>query len=523
MNQGEPHAELVVIGSGIAGLSCVLSALEQGVGPIVLVTKGPLAESNTAYAQGGIAAAMGRDDRPALHALDTLRAGAGHCDGLAVRRVCAEAKSAMDWLMAQGVPFDRETDRLALGREAAHSRSRILHADGDRTGSALIHALVARLRAVRVQCFTQTQLVAIHTTAGQVSGVTLLRARQPFTLATRQLVIATGGVGQLYAMTSNPAVATGDGVACALRAGALIRDAEFIQFHPTVLALEHAPSFLISEAVRGEGAVLRDHAGRRFMPDLHPLAELAPRDCVARAIAQCMAQQQQQPVWLDATALGPSCLTRFPAISAKLAEHGLALDRDWIPVMPAAHYWMGGIATDAWARSSVVGMYAIGEAACTGVHGANRLASNSLLEGVVFARRLVRQLVRRPLEPWPTFSSAKQTQPSPDCRVTTAPGPFSRQALQRLMWDRVGVTRDAYGLQTALATLLAWQHVIAASPSGNDGCYLENCNLLAIAIHVCQAALMHRASLGAHWRADWPPATAQERAAPTHAMAMENS
>lgn len=497
---------VLVVGSGIAGLSCALEADARGLGPILVASKRELDDSNTHEAQGGIAGALPETDSPALHARDTLVAGAGGCDGRAVRRLCGEGKSALEWLIAQGVPFDRVDGHWAFGLEAAHAVPRILHAQGDGTGRAIAETLIARTLASRVRTLAHAMLVDLVVEYGRVIGADFVVEGQPQRWLAEAVVLATGGAGQVYARTCNPAVATGDGVATAFRAGAAIRDAEFFQFHPTVLALPD-DAFLISEAVRGEGAVLRDVHGERFMPALDPRAELAPRDVVARGIAAVMARQNGQPVWLDATAIGPRIAARFPGISRRLAAHGLALDRNRIPVTPAAHYWMGGIATDTWGRSSLPGLYAVGEAACTGVHGANRLASNSLLEGAVFGRRAARRLAGDASQPaWPRFASEPLPAVVPEREDVPA---FTRQALRVLMWQQVGLQRDARQLECAAARLRAWQPQADAAAASLDPLALETRNLLEVARLICQFALRRQESRGAHCRLDYPQARAR--------------
>ena len=396
---GQPaplRTEVLVVGSGIAGLTAALTAAERS--DVLLVTKGELAEGATCRAQGGIAGAVGPGDSPAAHARDTLAAGAGLGDAEAVRVLCTQGPAAIAELLARGVVFDRAEDgSCALGLEGAHDRPRILHAGGDATGRAIEDALIraARARAAEgarggLTLLEHTALVDLQVAQGQVVGAELLAADGArVRVRARSTVLATGGAGQLFAHTTNPAVATGDGLAAAWRAGAALEDLEFFQFHPTALAVKvpHA-SFLVSEAVRGEGALLRDAQGRRFLPALDPRGELAPRDVVARAIAHVMAAQGGRPVLLDATAIGAERLRRrFPTIDAAVRAAGIDWGREPVPVTPAAHYWMGGIRTDLDGRTTLPGLHAAGECARTGVHGANRLASNSLLEGAVFGAR----------------------------------------------------------------------------------------------------------------------------------------
>jgi L-aspartate oxidase len=484
-------ARVIVVGTGIAGLITAYRASQHH--DVILVTKSELAESNTKYAQGGIAAALFPDDSVASHVSDTLRAGAGLSDPRMARILCGEGPARIRELLELGVAFDRENGELARGREAAHSQARVLHAGGDATGAAIEAALAARIAEDRITVLEHSFVADLVVRDGRVSGVELIDALgNSRILAADTVILASGGAGQLYSHTTNPLVATGDGVAAALRAGAVLGDLEFYQFHPTALAIPG--NFLVSEAVRGEGAVLLDNAGRRFMTGLHPDAELAPRDVVARGIAATMAAQGGDPVRLDATMLGADFLReRFPGISARCEASGLDWSREPVPVTPAAHYWMGGVHTDEWGRSSLPGLVAVGEVANTGVHGANRLASNSLLESLVFAARSVRALG----EPWPEAaeSSAVHDVPSPVRDATT---PVDRSELQSLMWDAVGLYRDEAGLAGAAETLSTWAPASATIADRETG------NLLDIARSVVAAARARHESRGAHFRSDFP-------------------
>lgn len=501
---------VLVIGSGIAGLSLALDAAQAGH-TVTVVTKGELGQSNTRYAQGGIAAAVFPEDSVASHVSDTLAAGAGLCDPAAVRVLCAEGPDRIHELIALGVEFDRTDGELAHGLEAAHSYARVLHAGGDATGAVIEAALVARLRERDVEIHEHAFLRELRTATGPGSRVTgaevELADGTRVTMPGDAVVLATGGAGQLYPYTSNPPAATGDGVACAARIGARLADVEFYQFHPTTLA---APgNFLVSEAVRGEGAVLRNAEGERFMADVEA-AELAPRDVVARAVFAEMARQGGVPVTLDATALGAEFLAeRFPSIDAGVRAAGLDWAREPVPITPAAHYWMGGIATDLWGRTSVPGLFAIGECARTGVHGANRLASNSLLEGAVFADRAARVL-GEPLSAWPpsdftadsTIVRRDRLEDRDAVRSAVKAGTvFSREALQRLMWDAVGLVRDGDTLAAAIDVLACWQ---ATAPAPTDRASHEDANLLLLARACAEAALARTRSVGAHYRSDDP-------------------
>jgi L-aspartate oxidase len=527
---------VVVVGTGIAGLIAAYRASARH--DVVLVTKAELAESNTKYAQGGIAAALFPDDSAASHIADTLSAGAGLCDPTAVEVLCTEGPQRVRDLIALGVEFDRDAaGELARGHEAAHSARRVIHAGGDATGLAIEVALLRAVRALAVEVHEFTfmrELVVAHddddhrgVRTGRVVGIDAVGpSGQTFRIDADAVVLASGGAGQLYRHTTNPTVTTGDGIAAAWRAGAELADVEFYQFHPTALAVPGSP--LVSEAVRGEGAVLLDQAGRRFMFDVHPDGELAPRDVVARGIAEAMARQGGAPVLLDATALerdkGAGFLaTRFPSITRVTLENGFDWTREPVPVTPAAHYWMGGIRTDLHGRTNLAGLYAVGEAACTGVHGANRLASNSLLESLVFAWRAVdaldgvaggsggegrasrdrvSTLLAAGFETPPAAAPqpaggvpAAGTHPAGGAPAATTP---TRQEIQNLMWAAVGLERDAVALRAALDTLHGWQVTGTALPE------LEDRNLLDLARITAHAALVREESRGAHDRSDAP-------------------
>ncbi|MGY4859929.1 L-aspartate oxidase [Cryobacterium sp. AP23] len=502
-------AGVLVVGSGLGGLIAAVRATDAGH-RVTLVTKAALSDSNTRYAQGGIAAALFPDDSTDAHILDTLRAGAGLCDPAAVTVLCEEGPARVRDLIRFGVDFDRDESGITRGLEAAHSRSRVLHAGGDATGAAIEAALVATVqeRANRahtlggdqITIHEHTMLVDLVVDAGRVTGAILLGPDgAQHTVAADAVILATGGAGALYTHTTNPAIATGDGVAAAWRAGAAIADVEFYQFHPTALAVPGTP--LVSEAVRGEGAVLLSSTGERFMAAIHPDGELAPRDIVARGIAAQMQAQGGAPVLLDATGLGRELLeTRFPTITAACRAAGLDWAVDPIPVAPAAHYWMGGVATDIWGRTSLPGLFAVGEVARTGAHGANRLASNSLLEAAVFADRAVRALGdaggRHPL-----FDDDSDTVDFDDISENSGATPVDRGTLQSLLWEAAGVHRSGAGLTAATATLAGWRGADRSTATVGE---LETGNLLDLGRLIVAAALAREESRGAHHRADFP-------------------
>jgi L-aspartate oxidase len=492
--------DYVIVGSGIAGLYAALMAREHGTA--LVLTKGSIDECNTRYAQGGIAAAVGPDDSAELHLRDTIEAGAGLVDEEAARILVGEAAERIRDLVRFGVPFDSIDGEVALGREGAHSRARIIHAGGDATGAHIELSLssLARMSRIAIKEYCQVEDVLVE--QGRAVGVATLdsRTKGRETFEARSVILATGGCGQLYRVSTNPDVATGDGVAVAYRAGAEIADMEFIQFHPTALRLAGAPVFLISEAVRGEGGLLRDIAGRRFMPEYDDRAELAPRDIVARAIHSELAKSGADRVYLDVTHLPAERVSaRFPQIYGYCLEHGLDITKEPIPVSPAAHYMMGGVRTNVWGETTVPGLYACGECACTGVHGANRLASNSLLETVVFARRVIERTLAAGDGP----SSAP---PTPDALplpepVVGEPPPLDRPAVQSLMWEEVGIVRDGEPLRRACGMLSAWT---ATAPQPADRASYELANLLLCGRLVAEAALRREESRGAHYRRDFP-------------------
>ncbi len=507
--QAVKHYDYIIVGSGIAGLYAALKAREHG--GVLVLTKGSIDECNTRYAQGGIAAPIGEGDSPGLHLEDTLRAGAGLVDGEAARILTEEAADRIADLVEFGVPFDTLDGEITLGREGAHSLPRILHAGGDATGAHIELTLSSVAKLSRITIMEHCLAAKLHVADGAIEGLEALDCRTNTRLdfSCRFLILATGGAGQLYKISTNPSVATGDGVALAYEAGAEVMDMEFFQFHPTALRMPGVEPFLISEAVRGEGGILRDARGRAFMADYDPAAELAPRDVVARAILAEMGKTGADHVYLDGTHLAPARLTsRFPHIYRFCLEHGLDITREPIPVSPAAHYMMGGVRTNTWGQTNIRGLYACGEAACTGVHGANRLASNSLLETIVFAKRVVQRALRQ-AQGEPSVNEASADAVSLSAPVAAEVPPLDLGALQSLMWDKVGIVRSGDSLAQAKAILAAWQ---ATLPHPSDRSSHELASLLTCGRLVTEAALRRQESRGAHYRVDFPePSQAWQR------------
>jgi L-aspartate oxidase len=488
-------ADPVVIGSGVAGLTAAL-----GLGSCIIITKTELAEGSSRWAQGGIAAAVGSDDDPSLHAADTVRVSGGLGDPIIAGLVTRSAPERIEWLRGLGADFDTAHGHLTLGREAGHGRHRIVHANGDATGAELMRTLRgAVVAAPEIDVWEHTFAVDLMQSESRVRGV-LVRRDDGTLLAVSSpaVILATGGIGRVYARTTNPVEVTGDGFAMAARAGAALRDPEFMQFHPTALDSPLDPMPLLTEALRGAGARLIDDGGTRFMVDEHPGAELAPRDIVARA--NWRRRADGHAVLLDATHLGSTFPERFPTVFASAMDAGIDPRREPMPVSPAAHYHMGGVAVDTWGRTSLPGLYAAGETAATGLHGANRLASNSLLEGLVFGARVADD-VRRSQAPAPRVGHL--TTPL-DALELDAEDHDATNALRRLMWKGAGVVRDAASLSRAAADLADLEPALRRGPVGR--------NLMAVAAVVIEAALARRESRGGHFRSDFPAADpAQQR------------
>jgi len=497
------RGDFLVIGSGIAGLRAAFSLAHAG--DVVILTKADPRESNTGYAQGGIAAAIGQDDSPELHASDTMSAGDGLCVPEAVDVLVREGRRYVQELLDWGAAFDRDAGgRPSLAREAAHSVRRVLHAR-DATGREIARLLWSRVsggaRIRVVDDATATDLVMRDGTCVGARFVTT--ARQPGTVAADRTLLATGGAGQVFRETTNPAVATGDGIVIAARAGARLTDLEFVQFHPTVMNVEGSPRFLLSEALRGEGARLVNDAGEPFMNRYEPAGDLASRDLVARAIVR-EAERTGAPIYLTMAHLDAAFVrTRFPTIAQTCAQAGLDLARDRIPISPAAHYLMGGVETDLDGRTSVPGLFAAGEVACTGVHGANRLASNSLLEGLVFGARAADAMARPVAQPGALAALEVERTARPDGDAGAVPSAYE---VRDLMWRAVGLLRTRATLERAVAELMRWAGAAAAARRIHP-CDPEVRRVSSIATVgwlMARAALRRTESRGGHFRTDFP-------------------
>lgn len=497
--------DFVVIGSGVAGLRASIALAETGA-RVTVLTKDKASESNTEYAQGGVAVVLSEDDEADLHEEDTLVAGAGLCDEKAVETLVSEGTKYIKQLIAWGTEFDRDGGKLVFTQEAAHSRRRILHAHGDSTGAELVRSLIARARketTINLLPFANTESLIVA--EGRCVGVRFLDPilRAPREIYAQAVIMCTGGAGQLYQHTTNPTVATGDGMGMAYFAGAEMADMEFVQFHPTALSVEGAPRFLLSEAMRGEGGVLRNINGECFMDKYDERAELAPRDIVSRSIVAEMRRTGSRNVFLDMTALDEDFLIhRFPKIYETCKHFGLDIGKDELPVSPASHYIMGGIRTDLWGRSTLPGLYAAGEVACTGVHGANRLASNSLLEGLVFGARAGEMAAA---------DSSRSQLPTPKWNkdqletLNLEPGTLStavRKRVKRVMWERVGILRDKDSLHRAIKEF---------EQIGSSNLSTSSRNFVTLATLVAKAALWREESRGGHYRTDFPEQRAEFR------------
>jgi len=509
------RADYVVVGSGVAGLRAAIEL--SSAGSVLVLAKSDLSDSATAWAQGGIAVALSDEDEIGLHEQDTIKAGDGLCRAESVALLVEEGPKYITQLIEWGTEFDRTGTKLAYTREAAHSRSRILHAHGDSTGREISRALLARAHTIphlhlRAHAFT-TELIVV---AGRVAGLRFLDETDGSSHQVRAgaVLLATGGLGQIYRETTNPDVATGDGMAIAYEAGAVLSDMEFVQFHPTALAIKGAPRFLLSEALRGEGGILRNVHLERFMKRYNEAQELAPRDIVARAIVSEMHKTQSECVYLDMTTKSEEFLKkRFPRIYETCLSYGLDLASDLAPVCPAAHYVMGGVETDSWGRTSLPGLYAAGETAATGVHGANRLASNSLLEGLVFGARSGQAMMKDapvakrskallPGSPAPKPSNSTATQPAkPAAKVAPKQTPAALTKIRDVMWRQVGIMRSGKELAASIEQLKSLELPNSERPGRAEH---ELRNLHSLALLIARSALAREESRGSHYRSDFP-------------------
>ena len=486
--------DFLIIGSGVAGLRAAIELAPHG--KVLVVTKDKPSESSTEYAQGGIAAVMSDEDEVGIHFEDTLKAGDGLCNEDAVRTLVQEGPKRITELISWGAEFDKEGTKLSLCLEAAHSRKRILHAHGDSTGKELERVLLKKVRSFRsIRKYPFAITIDLMVKDSACHGAYVLKDGEVTALFAKATILATGGAGQIYSRTTNPQVATGDGMAIAFRGGAILEDMEFVQFHPTSLYSPTAPQFLLSEAMRGEGALLRNTNKEQFMGSYHALAELAPRDIVSRAIISEMVITNSNHVYLDLRHLEKHFVkNRFPRIYSTCLRYDIDITEDLIPVSPAAHYFMGGVKTDTHGRTNIRGLYAAGEVSCTGVHGANRLASNSLLEGLVYGAR--------------TGTAAAEMSGVPDTAVRYDFSPSTipeaeaiRRTLRKLMWEKAGIIRCAKSLGEAGEQLHAWRDIIRKDYASRHE--LELKNMLTVSEITVQAAISRKGSVGAHYRSDY--------------------
>jgi L-aspartate oxidase len=500
----EEYVDFLVIGSGVAGLRAAIELAPYG--KVLIATKDVPKESSTEYAQGGIAVALSDEDEVGIHFDDTLKAGDGLCREDAVRVLVEEGPERIMELISWGAEFDREGTRLAFTREAAHSKNRVLHAQGDSTGRELERVLLTKVRTYRsVKKYPFSFTIDLMVREGECHGAYMVKNGKLISLFAGVTILATGGAGQIYARTTNPAVATGDGMAIAFRAGAVLDDMEFVQFHPTSLYMPGAPNFLLSEAMRGEGALLRNIRRELFMKAYHPAAELAPRDIVSRAIISEMVRTTSAHVYLDLTHLEKEFVKkRFPRIYETCRTYHIDITEDLIPVSPAAHYIMGGIRTDLDGATTIRGLYAAGEVACTGVHGANRLASNSLLEGLVFGARAGAAAAGYHTKKQENKSVRGDEYPLPPERPNFSTSGLDeiRTSLKMLMWEKVGIIRCAESLSAAQTRLSQWLPMMSTCSMKREEQELKN--MVTVACLITDAAVKRKGSIGAHYRSDYP-------------------
>ena len=500
--------DFLIIGGGVAGLRAAVELARNG--DVLVVTKDAPSESSTEYAQGGVAVALSDEDEISIHFDDTIKAGDGLCIRKAVGTLVEEGPIRIRELIAWGAEFDQEGSKLAFTQEAAHSKRRVLHAQGDSTGREILRVLIDKVRATgratKIDFAFTTDLIIER---GRCTGAVIIQQKQgkELIIRARAVLLATGGAGRLFERTTNPPVATGDGIAMAWRAGAELMDLEFVQFHPTALYKPGAPQFLLSEAMRGEGGMLRNIHGLRFMDRYHPARELAPRDIVTRAIHAEMLATGSDHVYLDVTHMFDKYLMwRFPRIYRTCKELGIDISRAPIPVCPAAHYIMGGVKTDLWGATSVPGLFAAGEAACTGVHGANRLASNSLLEGLVYGERAglgaARYAAKQASPGAQPKRLPKELERKPTGVFTASDVEHIRTSLRKVMWENVGIVRTKKGLTRALKKLREWNRIVRNPPRDREA--LELRNMITASLLITRSAQLREGSVGAHYRSDLP-------------------
>jgi L-aspartate oxidase len=498
------YTDFLIVGSGIAGLYTSLKIYDKG--KVVLLTKSKLKESNTEYAQGGIAVALGDKDSPYLHMEDTLKAGANFCDPEAVEVLVTEGPKCVEELIELGTKFDKIEGKYKTALEAAHQRPRILRARGDATGAEIEGSLSQKvIKEDKIKIKENILVIDILTEHTTCYGLLALDSHTNEIIAylARATILASGGAGQLFFNTTNPEVATGDGIAMAYRGGAKVTDLEFIQFHPTALYHQGSPKFLISEAVRGEGAILKNIKGEPFMHSYHPLAELAPRDIVTRAITEQMKKTKSNYVYLDAVKIKDKFSQRFPTIYKNCISLGINPEKEYIPVAPAAHYTMGGIKTDTWGQTNLTNLYACGECTSTGVHGANRLASNSLLEGLVFGNRIAQKIKEnKSLFSQKIDEEINISYNIPRKKIREFDPKQIKKELQKLMWDKVGIIRNSSDLKKARQKISEWKIIFKSELNTTED--FELANLIILADLITNSALQREESRGVHFRKDFP-------------------
>ncbi len=490
--------DFLIIGGGVAGLRAAIELAPRG--RIIVLTKDKFTESSTGYAQGGIAVALSDEDEVGIHYEDTIKAGDGLCNEEAVRILVEEGPRLIRELISWGAEFDKEGSNLSFTREAAHSKKRILHSHGDSTGKELERVLINKVRSfpsvVRYDFAFTVDLIVVN---NRCIGASVVRRNELINIFAKSIILATGGTGQLFSRTTNPPIATGDGMAIAYRAGAVLQDMEFIQFHPTSFYSLSAPQFLLSEALRGEGAVLKNINGEQFVQKYHAMADLAPRDTVARAIVSEMVNTGANHVYLDLSPLDNDFVKkRFPLIYSTCLQFNVDITHDLIPVSPAAHYIMGGVKTDLQGKTTIEGLFASGEVACTGVHGANRLASNSLLEGLVYGSRTGKSAAEYAVnvQGQDSFQIRNQERPKP-CELNLDE---IKTSLKQMMWEKVGIIRCEESLKAAKAKLKEWDFITKAHFLSRQE--LEVKNMLTTAQLITDSALLRDGSIGAHYRSD---------------------